>query len=97
MSKIEQTTIHLVEPRYKLTREEDNLTRRSRDVMWLEWNEEGHYKDRHSEPAVGRSLLMSPFNDTFTWMTTDIVEILEQDDECIRFKTKNSTYRLCKI
>lgn len=94
MSEIE---IPLLEPQYKLTRENDGLVKYSRDVMWLEWNEEGHWKDRHSEPAVGRSLLMSPFNDTFTWMTTDIVEILEQDDECIRFKTKNSTYRLCKI
>jgi hypothetical protein len=97
MSKIEQTTIHLVEPQYKLTREEDEMVKYSRDVMWLEWNEEGHWKDRHSEPAVGRSLLMSPFNDTFTWMTTDITEILHEDANVIRFKTKNSTYRLCKI
>lgn len=94
MSEIE---IPLLEPQYKLTRENDEMVKYSRDVMWLEWNEEGHWKDRHSEPAVGRSLLMSPFNDAFTWMTTDIVEILHEDDNFIRFKTKNSTYRLCKI
>lgn len=82
---------------YKLVREHDGLTKKSKDIMWLEWNEEAHCKDRHSEPEVGRSLLMSPFNDAFTWLTTDITEILEQKDNYIKFKTKNSTYELWKI
>lgn len=82
---------------YKLVREHDGLTKKSKDIMWLEWNEEAHCKDRHSEPGVGRSLLMSPFNDAFTWLTTDITEILEQEDNYIKFKTKNSTYELWKI
>lgn len=79
---------------WKLVRESDGLTKKSKDIMWLEWNETKNYKDRHSEPEVGRSLLMSPFNDCFTWMTTDITEILEQEDNYIKFKTKNSTYTL---
>ena len=82
---------------YKLVREHDGLTKKSKDIMWLEWNEEAHCKDRHSEAAVGRSLLMSPFNDAFTWMTTDIIEILEQEDNYIKFNTRNSTYELWKI
>ena len=82
---------------YKLVREHDGLTKKSKDIMWLEWNEEAHCKDRHSEAAVGRSLLMSPFNDAFTWMTTDITEILEQEDNYIKFNTRNSTYELWKI
>lgn len=96
MTLTEDNVLEVASYKYKLVRENDGLTKRSRDVMWLEWNETGHYKDRHSEPEVGRSLLMSPFNDSYTWMTTDIVEILEQDDNYIKFKTKNSTYELWK-
>lgn len=97
MSKIERLVIPITieeSLHYKLVRESDGLTRRSRDVMWLEWNETGHFKDRHSEPEVGRSLLMSPFNDAFTWQTTEIIEIVEQEDNYIKFKTQNSTYEL---
>lgn len=99
MSKLKQDKIYLTEynPKYKLVRESDGLTKKSEDVMWLEWNETGKFKDRHSEPAVGRSLLMSPFNDTFTWMTTDIIEIIEQKEDYIKFKTKNSTYELWHV
>ena len=100
MSKIERVSIPLTletERNWKLVRQADGFTRYSRDVMWLEWNDEGHYKDRHSDPEIGRSLLMSPFNESFTWQTSDIVEILEQEDNYIKFKTKNSTYELWKI
>ena len=79
---------------WKLVRESDGLTKKSKDIMWLEWNETGKFKDRHSEPEVGRCLLMSPFNDCFTWMTTDITEIIEQEENYVKFKTKNSTYTL---
>jgi hypothetical protein len=90
MSKIKQTKI-------PMTLTEDNVLKIAIEqevIMWLEWNEDGRGKDRHSEPEVGRSLLMSPFNDFFTWMTTDITEILEQEDNYIKFKTRNSTYEL---
>lgn len=79
---------------WELVREHDGLTKHSKEVMWIEFNEEGHFKDRHSEPAVGRSLMMSPFTFSFTWQTTDITEILEQEDNYIKFKTRNSTYEL---
>jgi hypothetical protein len=46
---------------------------------------------------VNRSLLMSPFNDFFTWQTTPITEIIEQRDGYIKFKTSNSIYELYKL
>jgi hypothetical protein len=84
---------------WKLVRERDGLTNQSKDVKWLEWNEEGRFKAEHNEPAVGRSLLMSPFNDYFTWMTTDITEIVEssEDGSYLKFKTRNSNYELWKL
>ena len=82
---------------WKLVRERDGLTKQSKDIKWLEWNEEGRYRADHKEPAVGRALLMSPFNDYFTWMTTDITEIVEERDDYVKFKTRNSNYELWKL
>lgn len=97
MRLAEENILQTDDFKYKLVREQDGLTKKSKEVMWLEWNETGKFKDRHSEPEVGRCLLMSPFNDTFTWMTTDITEIIEQEENCVKFKTKNSTYTLWHV
>ena len=82
---------------WKLVRERDGLTKQSNDVMWLEFNEEGRFKAKHDKPAVGFSLIMSPFNNYFTWQTTTITEIVEEKEEYIKFKTLNSNYELFKI
>ena len=103
MSKLNQIKIpvelnlHTEEPKYKLVRERDGLTKHSARVMWLEWNEDNTFKEKHNLPAVGRSLIMSPFNQFFTWQTTLVTEIVEQRDEYIKFKTENSNYELVKM
>ena len=84
-------------PKWRLVRERDGLTRQSAEVMWLEWDETGRFKARHDNPDLGRSLLMSPFNDFFTWQTTSITGIQEQREDYICFDTKNSRYELFKI
>ena len=86
-----------VKPNYKLVRERDGLTKHSEDIMWLEFGDEGRFKEKHTEPAIGRSLLMSPFNNFFTWQTTVVTEIVEQREDYIKFKTQNSNYELFKI
>ena len=40
---------------------------------------------------------MSPFNDAFTWQTTNVTEIEEQREDYIKFKTMNSNYELFKL
>lgn len=82
---------------WELVRERDGLTKQSKEVMWVEWNEEGRFSGRHNKPEVGRSLIMSPFNEFFTWQTTTITEIVEERDEYIKFKTQNSNYELWKL
>ena len=83
-----------VEYKYKLVRERDGLTKTSRDVKWLEFGEDGRYKADFLDIAVGRSLIMSPFNHSFTWQTTTVTEIVEQRGDYIKFKTENSLYEL---
>ena len=80
--------------RYKLVRERDNLTKTSRDVKWLEFDEDGRYKADFKDIAVGRSLLMSPFGPSFTWQTTLVTEIVEKRHKYVKFRTENSNYEL---
>ena len=84
---------------WKLVREHDGLTNQSKEVMWIEWNEDGRFKEKHSDIGVGRSLLMSPFNHFFTWQTTVITEILDSTEDLsyIKFRTENSIYELYKL
>lgn len=82
---------------WKLVRERDGITKQSEKILWLEWNEDRRFKSKHDEPAIDRSLIMSPFNDFFTWQTTPITEILEQQEGYLKFKTENSIYELFKL
>jgi hypothetical protein len=82
---------------WKLVRERDGLTKQSNGIKWIEWNEDGTFKADFQEPAPSRSLLMSPFNNFFTWQTTLVTEIIEQRENYIKFKTGNSTYELFKL
>ena len=82
---------------WELVRERDNLTKQSERILWLAWNDDGRIKEKYDEPSVGLSLIMSPFNEFFTWQTTPITEIVEQRDGYIKFNTKNSVYTLLKL
>ena len=81
---------------YRLVRERDGLTKTSMAIKWIEFDEEGKYKEDFQEIAVGRSLIMSPFNIYFTWQTTPVTEILSKTENYIRFATENSIYELFK-
>jgi hypothetical protein len=82
---------------WKLVRENDGLTKQSEKVMWIEFNDDGRFKERYDEIGLNRSLIMSPFNDYFTWQTTTVTEILEQTNQYVKFKTNNSIYTLLKL
>jgi len=84
---------------WRLVREGDGLNKKSKAITWIEWNDEGRFKEKHDHIGVGRSLLMSPFNHFFTWQTTVVTEIVasEPDSSYIKFKTENSTYELFKL
>jgi hypothetical protein len=86
-------------PNWKLVRERDGLVNKSRAILWLEWDEMGRFKAKHDDIAVGRALLMSPFNEMFTWQTTEVTAILAAtpNNDYIKFETRNSTYELFKL
>jgi hypothetical protein len=82
---------------WKLVRERDGLVNQSKEILWIEFDEKGNFKEKYDEPAIGRGLLMSPFNVYFTWQTTTITEIYEQKESYLKFKTGNSVYELFKL
>jgi len=82
---------------WKLVREADGLLKTSRAVTWIEWNEDGTFKDQFENIDLNRSLIMSPFNEYFTWQTTTVTEIIEQKEDYIKFKTNSSIYELFKL
>lgn len=94
--KIDRPVFHMdvVESKFKLVREGDGLTHHSVDIQWIEWNEDGTLKAHHDTPAIGLSLLMSPFDESYTWLTTPITEIVEEREGYIKFNTQNSVYEL---
>ena len=83
---------------WKLIRERDGLTKSSNDILFIEWNDDKTFKQTHDVALINTSLMMSPFGDnSFTWLTTPIIEIIQQKDDYIKFKTENSVYTLLKI
>lgn len=97
MSKIEQVKIDLNLDeifKYKLIRERDGLSNVGHKAGWIEWNEDGTFKELHDEPAVGRSLILDPQRMSYTWLTTTVTEILEQKENYIKFATTNNLYEL---
>jgi hypothetical protein len=79
--------------KYVLTRLDDGLVKRADRVCYLEWNEDGTWKETHSDIAIGRSLLLDP-RMSYAWLTTTITEIVEQRADYIKFRTQNSIYEL---
>lgn len=73
---------------------DDSFQKHSRDIRWIEFDENSRGKESHDKPMVGCSLLMSPFNAAFTWMTTVVTEIIEERENYVHFKTENSEYIL---
>lgn len=79
---------------YRLTKkDDDSFIKESKRVKWVDSG-----LKQFILPSLGRSLLMSPFDDNFTWFTTPIVEIIENEDwNRIEFKTENSHYYLDRV
>ena len=80
---------------YELTKkDEPSFFKSSSRVKWMDF-EEG-LDSWYTLPETGRSLLMSPFDLYFTWLTTPVLEYEIVDWNVTEFKTKNSNYILTR-
>lgn len=82
---------------YTLVKPDDkDFLKYSGDIKWMVYDKFGSYHDTLKEIGLGCSLLMSPFSDDYTWLTTIVKEIIEEDEHHIQFETENSLYILYK-
>jgi len=64
----------------------------------IKWKDDGHFDSVISRrPTVGCSMLVGSvtartYSEQDYWLTTEVLEILEDTDSVVKFKTKNSTY-----
>ena len=84
---------------WKLVRSRDGLTKQSVHILWIEYDDNGIFKAKHNDFAIGRALIMSPFNEFFTWQTTPITKIIAEgaDTFYVKFETENSEYVLSRM
>ncbi len=88
-------------PRWQLVRKRDGLTKHSSKIGFIEWNDDGSFKELYDDSMtssidIGRSLIMEPTRMEFIWLTTRITDYDIQDD-VLKFKTENSEYELRNI
>ena len=96
MSKINRPKVYvdLEKENIILTRLEDGLEHKCIVIKFIEWNENGTFKEAHDTPAVGRSIIADPGpHGTYRWMTSVITEVISDT----KLKTQNSTYELHKV
>jgi hypothetical protein len=79
--------------KYKLERS-DGVVHRGNKIIWIEWNKDGTFKEKHDQPAIDRSLVLDFIGYTYTWMTTTVKEIELISENLIKFTTENSHYNL---
>lgn len=79
---------------YKLTRIGDGAGQLGNHSNAIKWKEDGSgtFDEVISErPTVGCSMLVLRGMSTY-WLTTEVIAILEDTPDYVRFKTKNSIY-----
>lgn len=79
--------------KYALYKKGDKFTRYAKKINWIEWNEDGSFKQLHDEVSDGYSLVLDFAGATFKWMTTRVTSF-DKNENVINFKTKNSEYVL---
>lgn len=81
--------------------EDDSFVKLSSKVGFIKYDENDRGKELLNKPELGTALLMSPFNETYTWLTTTIEEIIEEKHingvNYLKFRTMNTLYELYYI
>lgn len=78
---------------YVLTRH-DGLVKKGTQIDWIEWKENGTFKQKHDKPEIGLSCILDGNRFSYSWMTTTITEHGVNEDGNIWFNTENSKYTL---
>jgi hypothetical protein len=81
---------------YKITRKNDGKEMLSETFKFIDYDNNGRGKSLEENIEIDRALILPPYNEYYSWMTTQITEIIENNNDRIHFKTKNSEYLITK-
>jgi hypothetical protein len=76
---------------YRLIRENDQMNLTGREIKWFIF---GSKIKAYETIRLNSCLVLDPQLFSYTWMTTPITEIIEEKEDYVKFKTKNSVYEL---
>jgi hypothetical protein len=82
-----------MQKKYSLTKKEGGFLAEGRTIVWIKFNEKGTYESHSELISPEASLVINP-GPFYTWQTTLVKEIIEQSENRVEFKTKNSHYIL---
>lgn len=73
----------------RLIRQNDSLIKEG-TIEFVEFDKNDRGKNIHMKPQVGFSCIINRTNITYTWLTSQITEVISNTE----FKTKNSHYKI---
>ena len=79
--------------KFKITRINDNKTFEVDSYRFIDFDENGRGKKLKKKPKIGRALILPPYNYFYSWLTSEITEVITN----YNFKTKNSTYDITRM
>jgi hypothetical protein len=82
-----------MQKKYSLTKKEGGFLVEGRTIVWVKFNEKGTYESHSELISSEASLVINP-GPFYTWQTTLVKDIIEQTENRVEFKTKNSHYIL---
>lgn len=77
---------------YKITRANDGKEFKTESYKFVIF-ENGKSKEMVESPVVGSALIIPPYNAMYSWMTSEIVTVVNE----FEFITKNSNYKIEKL
>ena len=75
--------------KFKITRVNDNRVFNTEDYKFVVFEKE-RGKKLADKPSIGSALILPPYNAFYGWMTSEIVEVINDK----HFKTRNSEYKI---
>lgn len=77
-----------------ITRINDGKTFETEDYKFVVFHSDGRGKELQEKIEVGTSLVLPPYNAFYSWMTSEIVEVVKDEPGLIEFNTRNSNYTI---
>jgi hypothetical protein len=81
---------------YKIKRINDEMVWETSEIHYIHFGPDGRYTHAEDTPSIDTALLIGKLTPYYTWMTTEIKEIIHTSENSYKLITKNSTYEITR-